>query len=43
MSNCRTFGVGETFQKLRRSLPDQEAIREAVGKHHTTLTPGTAP
>ncbi len=27
-----TLGVGETVQKLRRSLPDQETIREAVGQ-----------
>ncbi len=30
MSDSSTLGVGETVQKLRRSLPDQETIRDAV-------------
>ena len=32
MSGSTTLGVGEAAQKLRRSLPDQETIREAVGQ-----------
>ena len=32
MSGSSTLGVGEAVQKLRRSLPDQETIREAAGQ-----------
>lgn len=32
MSGSSTFGVGEAVQKLRVSLPEQQAIREAVGQ-----------
>lgn len=32
MPSSSAFGAGETVQRLRRSLPDQEAIREAVGQ-----------
>lgn len=31
MSGSNTFGVGKALQKLRRSLPDHQTIREAVG------------
>ena len=32
MSGSSTLGVDEAVQQLRRSLPDQETIREAVGQ-----------
>ena len=32
MPGSSTSGVGEAVQTLRRSLPDQQSIREAVGQ-----------